>query len=127
LISIYNILIYDFYELLLKLKGMNDEQQKYMLFLVLYKAKDYESRRKIFDYFLDKDLSVVKLYMLALFCSINEYDKFINEMDELKLAEDNYKDILVKLKQLSSELNLKNSLESSNLFTYLLCNGKIMF
>ena len=98
-----------------------------MLFLVLYKVKDYESRRKIFDYFLYKDLSVVKLYMLALFCSINEYDKFINEMDELKLAEDNYKDILVKLKQLSSELNLKNSLESSNLFTYLLCNGKIMF
>lgn len=39
------------------------------------------------------------------------------------MAEQSYKDILRKTKQLASELKLNNSLELSNLFTYLLWNG----
>lgn len=68
-------------ELLLKLGEMTDEQQQYMLFLALYKVKDYESRHKLFDYLLDKDLSVIKPYILALICSVNDYNSYINEID----------------------------------------------
>ena len=112
-------------ELEKSLKTMNDEQREYILFLNLYSIEDNEKRRNIYNELVKKkSYNDIKIYLLASYLAdYNKFYKKCTNINELNIANQEYKIILQKTKQLAQELNLQNSLEIANLYTYLLYNG----
>lgn len=104
--------------------NFNDEQKEYYLFVFFKTIKDINKRDEVQKLLREKNIASSKAYLMATIFGVdNDYTKFITEINKLKLIDDNYKNILSKTKLLSEELNLKNSLEIANLYTYLLWNG----
>lgn len=105
------------------LKNCEPDQANY----VVFKFFDLFSKNKrdIIDYFGDDVDKIYKTYILASIVSMfkkeaQEKRKIIEEQTD---SLENYKEILKKYKILAQELNLTNSLEIANLYTYLLWNG----
>lgn len=73
------------------------------------KEQDIKEKRKI-------------IFMSEIIRDINK-NFFIFTGDDYGISEEYYPYVLYQISKLASELKLKNSLEISNLFTYLLWNG----
>lgn len=108
-----------------RLEKMNTEERECIIFLTLKKIEDSEKRFKMYNTFKEKGYKEAsKTYILATICTSNKKDEILLEkIDEYNIVHNNYKNILQKTKQLANELNLTDSLEIANLYTYLLWNG----
>ena len=105
------------------IKTTDKELVEYILFKFFL---DYPEKNKNIIDILKKDVeNIYKIYFLSLL--IDRLKDMTNEkiklIEENTTSKENYKQILIKSKKLALELNLKNSLEISNLYTYLLWNG----
>lgn len=112
-------------EIFAELEKVNYDQREYMILLMFLEIKDDYARDELYNA-LKKRVGFVslKILKLAMLLSISKQDDDIFERTiELKLVDECYRAILTKTKELALELELKNSLEISNLFTYLLWNG----
>ena len=112
----------------MKLECMSEEQKKYMLFLDLYYLRDSDKMFEKYEelgakYDFDEKVSF-KVCLLSLVC--NAYDErceLVRDVKGLVDMQRHYENILLGTKKLALELKLENSLELSNLFTYLLWGG----
>lgn len=106
-----------------KLNTLTNEQQKFLLFKFFIeepeKAKEYS------EYFFDGIENFKKNYFISSMMSEFRKNNFeTKEYVNKKITiEENYKALLQKCKLLAKELNLNNSLEIANLYTWLLWNG----
>lgn len=96
-------------------------QKEYAVFLKMCEMGTEEQK----EFFKSlKTSKYLKAYLLArIFSDCHPKDKFSRRLDGFDVINKNYIEILQKTKKLAQELNLKNSLEIANLYTYLLWNG----
>ena len=104
-------------------KTMDPKLVEYTLFKFFLEKEDEKNNIK--DLFKDDVKNIDVMYFLSLVINIlkKSTNKKIKLIEENTTSKENYKQILIKSKKLALELNLKNSLEIANLYTYLLCNG----
>ena len=105
-----------------KLEKFTEEERKFIIFKFFLEEEVDEEIWKIFSKLIKNSTS------WCFYCNeMSELRKTnIQKSEKLKKVartEEDYKEILRKTKLLSQELKLNNSLEISNLFTYLLWNG----
>ena len=115
----------------IRLGKLSKEELKFLLYKTIFENSDDVNQSEWFDENSDNYkmlLNSENLYLLSSLFKADFLKKLNNELLEYrKKYYDSinyyYLDILEKLKKLSLELGLKNSLELSNMYTYLLWNG----
>ena len=115
----------------IRVGNLSKEQLKFLLFKTIFENSDDINKSKWFDENSDNFKMLLSSENYYLMSSLYKGDFLKSLNDELleyrKKYYDNisfyYFDILEKMRKLSLELGLKNSLELSNMYTYLLWNG----
>lgn len=111
---------------------MDDRYRQFeVLKMVLEATKDKEGTKLselIDDDTFDKlielgDWSLIKMILFSLVIKGINGEFLSNRKDDYGITECFYPELLNKMKQLAGELGLNNSLELSNLYTYLMWNG----
>lgn len=103
-------------------KNLTDNQKKYILFKALMKDRDNIDK---YDELISKDnllFAFKKGFLCALANRERDYNKLKNDTIFVY-----YNNIISNLSKLARELKIDNSLEASNLFTFLLWNGYFSF
>jgi len=100
-----------------------DEEIKFLFFKAI--LEDYDNSKKMLDLLSNEIGGLGSIFYLAFIAKIMKEDflekkKYLEEVTDVSK---NYKTLLQKCKLLADELNLNNSLEVANLYTYLLWNG----
>ena len=105
-----------------KLEKFTEEEKKFILFKYFMEEEVDQDSIELFDGLID---DVIKWWGVSKVIS-GLRQKNIEKSEKIKSVvdtEEDYKEILRKTKLLSQELKLNNSLEISNLYTYLMWNG----
>lgn len=112
------------YDIIKKVESLTDEQKNFILFRYFLQHDSYDTDILLDNldekYINEKEIS--KMLVLASVAKFYKHSQYGSKNCYKEVLE-YYKDILKKCNYLANELKLKNSLEISNLFTYLLWNG----
>lgn len=109
----------------IKEKNKNTDSEMIKFNFFKFFMENPNEKTNIIDLFKDDIKDIYKIYLLSSIINTlsNRTNKKINILEENTNPKENYKEILKKSKELALELNLSNSLEIANLYTYLLWNG----
>jgi hypothetical protein len=115
------------YDIVRKMEELTEEERKYVLFKYFLNDNSYESYDSeiLLDCLDDKHIDIKgfeKMLAMAELAKIYKHMQYGSNYryEEVLIY---YKSLLKKCNSLAIELKLNNSLEVSNLFTYLLWNG----
>lgn len=112
----------------INLDGLTEEQVKFKVFKTVFERSsndvslDWLSEDND-DYKWLRDRNLLSVAIEGNFLKAISIDFFQFREDDYDIMESYYLDLLNKMKKLSLELGLENSLELSNLYAYLLWNG----